>query len=344
MAHVPAFERDIALMQPLLADASKGIIAAEAVISQHSEPDARLTALNFPLEESLLREAVRLLQGWQSHAANLLRRLDTKTASANLQFERLFDENAGRQSQGFLRRRVHLGNAVPEAISADLVKLLSASAALDVALAQAKPLLVLHHRSCEAHLLRLESRRRQLDVALEQAGRQLELLEGRTRERQAAAPPFGGRALSAASEEERRTLALDRHAAQVADEQLRFERETLLRLIAEDEEFLAVLNRGVAAVNVMGAKLKVDIEQRVALLKAAQAQSKGATPEPPVAVQQLVQAFDANLLGGHDLLSRKQRADEAFSRRLEAVAEVDDTDEQEGGSSPAPSSPVPPVI
>lgn len=342
MAHGPVFERDIVRLRRLLGDASKGIQAAETVLSRHSEPDARLTAINFPLEESLLHEAAGLLREWQAQAARLLGSLDTKTASANLQFERLFDENAGRQSQGLLRRRVHLGNAEPAAIVADLVQLLLASASLDEALAETRPLLVLHHRSCEAHVMRLDTRRRQMDVGFEQTQRQLDLLEARTQEHRASRS-FRGQA-SAASEDERRTLALERHAAQVADEQLRFERETLFRLIADDETFLDVLNEGLAAANVMATKLKVDIEQRVALLKAAQAQSGSTLLAFPVPVQALVQAFDDNLLAGHDLLSRKQRADYAFLRRLEAVTDVPDAVAEEESEMPTEAAPVPPVI
>ncbi|MBO9099097.1 MULTISPECIES: hypothetical protein [unclassified Rhizobium] len=319
MAHGHFPERDIAQLRRLLDDACKGIAAAEAALAHHSRPEARLTAINFPLEETLLGEAVGLWSEWRDRVAALLRQLDTQTAAALLQYERLFDETAGRQSQGFLRRRVHLGNAAPEAIALDVVELLSVSAALDRMLGEAKPFLALHHRVCEAHLQQLVTRRRQLDGELDEAGRRLSSLKARTHERASATLPQRGPSLDAISEEERKELALDRQAAEVKDKMLRSEHETLLRLMTDDEDFLDVLNSGIAAVNVMAAKLAIDVEQRVALLKAANEQSATQGEDLPAGVEDLVAAFEANLLAGHDMLLRKQAADEAFARRLEVA-------------------------
>lgn len=344
MPHGPFFERDIASLRRLQDDAFKGVQAAEAVLFDHSKPEARLTAINFPLEESLLGEAVGLLVDWKTQAAALLRKLDAETASANLQFERLFDENAGRQSQGYLRRRVHLGHAEPETIAVALVDLLSISAALDRMLNEARPLLVLHHRGCEAYLLRLVARRRQWDVDLVDAERRLASLTARTHGRQSSMTSPRSPASEAASEEERRMLALDRHAAQVRDEVLRSERETLLRLIADDEDFLDVLNSGIAAVNVMAAKLALDVEQRIALLKAVNAQSAKPLVAFPAPVEATIVAFDANILSGHDLLMRKQRTDDAFSRRLEAALPMPGAAADEDGAAPTPPPPLPPSI
>ncbi len=319
MANSSFLEREIAPLRRLLDDACKGIAAAEAALAHHSRPDARLMAVNFPLEESILREAVGLWGDWKARAADLLRKLDRETAGVNLQFERLFDEMAGRQSQNFLQRRVHLGNPAPEAIALHLVSLLSVSAALDRMLAEVRPFLALHHRSCEACLLQLTDRRRQMDVDLEDAERQLASLKARTHERLSSPVAPRSAVLDPGSEAERRELALDRKAAQTREEMLRSERETLMRVISDDEDFLDVLNAGIGAVNVMAGKLAVDIEQRVALLKAAWAQSAVPAEDLPDGVEDLIADFDANALAGHDLLIRKQRAEDAFSRKLEAA-------------------------
>jgi hypothetical protein len=62
----------------------------------------------------------------------------------------------------------------------------------------------------------------------------------------------------------------------------------------------------------------LDIEERVALLRAADVQSSVPRAEVPAPAQALISAFEANILAGHDLLARKQRVDEAFSRRFAA--------------------------
>ena len=330
MSHAPLFERDIGLSQRMLDDASKGMQAAEALLFHHSKPDAQLTAINFPRQENLLRETVSLLVGWKGMTAMLLRRMDAATVSANLQFERLFDANAGRQTEGFLRRRVHLGHAAPETIAAELVNLLGISVALERMLKQAKPLLVYHHHNCEAYLLQLVSRRRQVDVDLVAIDRSIVSLS--------SSPPHEPQTLSlswrnsvsqAAPGDEHQILALDRQAVQVRDETLRSELETLQRMIADNEDFVEALNAGVAATNVMTAKLSLDIEQRIALLKATQVQSSGSMAGIPQPVQALIDGFDANSLAGHDLLVRKQRADEAFARRFEGPFRSSDGDAED---------------
>lgn len=345
MPQGPSFERDIGALRRLLDDAFKGMRAAEAVLLCHSKPEARLTVINFPLQENLLRETVDLLTGWKGQAAALFGKLDAKTASANLQFERLFDQNAGRQSESFLRRRTHLGPAAPEAIGAELVALLTISAALDRMLRETKPVLVEHHRKCEACLLRLVARRQRVDVDLEEAGNRVAFLKTQAKERRTTG--YGrDLAAEAAADEERRTLALDRQAAQAKDEALRSERETLQRMIADDEDFVEALNAAIAAANVMAAKLAVDIEQRVALLKALTVQSSVSTADIPAPVQALVTAFDASALAGHDLLARKQRADDAFSRRMQAsLSHLEKPAEEPADeASEAEASPVPPPI
>lgn len=342
MPHSPSFERDIGPLRRRLDDALKGMRAAEAVLLHHSEPDARLTVINFPVEESLLREAVGLLTGWKAQAVALLRSLDAATAAADLQFARLFDGNAGRQSEGVLRRRVHLGHVAPEAIAAELVDLLSISAAVDRMLVEIKPVLLEHHHNCETYLLRLVARRRQMDLDLENASRQIAALKTRTDERRMIDTSHRNSASEAASEDERRTLSLARQAAQSAYETMQSERETLQRMIADDEDFVQALNGGIAAVNVLAVKLAVDIEQRIALLKAIDVQLPRPMPMGELAapVQALMAAFDANILAGHDLLARKQRADEAFSRRLEDVPLPDETPmEAEGEPETTPAVP-----
>jgi hypothetical protein len=344
MSDGPSFERDIGPLRRLLDDALKGMQAAEVALLHHSAPDARLTAINFPLEESLLRETTRLLDGWKAAAAALLRKLDTAAAAANLQFERLFDDNAGRQSEGFLRRRVHIGHAAPETISAELADLLAISAALDGMLKEAKASLLVHHRNCEACLEQLVMRRQRVDVDLEDASRRLALLKMQTNERRMAAGHGRSLAQDPASEEERRALALDRQGQQGRERTLRSEWETLQRMIADDEDFVGVMNRTVAATNVMTQKLALDIEQRVALLKAADVQSDVPAVDTPAPALALIAAFDANIVAGHDLPARKQRADEAFARWIAASQVSPDGEADEaGGDDASEVSPLPQI-
>lgn len=328
MSDARSLEGDVAALQHLQDNVFEGMRVAEAVLLHHSKPDARLTAINFPSEEGLLREAADLLISWKTRAAAILRNLDAVTATANLQFERLFDGNAGRQTEGFLRRRVPYVQVPPEAIAADLAELLSVSAAFDRILREARPVLVAHHRGCEACVQQLMARRRQVDLDLDDVGRRIVSLKEQTHERQAIG--YGNRAkVDPLSEGERRARALDRHAAGVRQETLQSEQQTLQRMISDDEDCVVALNAGIAAVNVIAVKLAVDIEQRVALLKAANVQSSNPATDFSAAAQALIAAYDADILAGHDLFKRKQSADAAFMRQLAASSPASELSETE---------------
>jgi hypothetical protein len=120
----------------------------------------------------------------------------------------------------------------------------------------------------------------------------------------------------------------EREALRVRELEFKPERETLQRLISIYVEFVDVLNAHVGVVNAMTGKLSIDNEQRVALLKAVQAQLSGSTSQPRASVAALIDAFDANVLAGHDLAERKAVADRAFARRLEARPSSENAQEE----------------
>jgi hypothetical protein len=248
----------------------------------------------------------------------LIKRLDDATVTANLQFERLFDENAGRETSGFLRRRIHLGDAAPASIAADLHMLLSASAALDAMVKSARPVFLKHYRGSEDHLLRVIERRQRADFDIEEAQRGADILIPRIGDRKSRIGSARNAAALASLEEELRSFVTERANLQEKERALLPERETLQRLIAIYEDFVEAMNVQIAALNVMGGKLALDIEQRIALLKAVEAQQPETAGQPVApAVAGLIAAFEADLLAGYDLAQRKARADAAFARRLE---------------------------
>ncbi len=318
MAKATPFESDIDRAHAILDDAVKGMNAADTILTHHSKGDARLDTVNFPVEEGLVRETIALLDKWKIQAAALVRALDTATASAGLQFERLFDENAGREKSGFFSRRIHLGHGNPVSIAADLRTLLSASARLNAVLTSARPVLVRHARSAEDHLLRIIERRRRADFDIEEAQRHADALLPRIADRKSRLGSARNAAALASFQEELRAFITEREARQEKERALLPERQTLQRLIAIYEEFVEALNAQIAALNVMGAKLTLDIEQRIALLKASEAQQSDASlPTVTPQAAELIAAFEANVLAGHDLAQRRARADAAFARRLE---------------------------
>src|ERR1700750_1878201 len=113
MSKLSSFETDIARARAILEDAFKGVEATDAALAHHSKGHANLDAVNLPVEEAMVSETIALLGRWKSQASTLVTSLDTATAAAQLQFQRLFDDNAGREKSGFLGRKIHLGHAGP---------------------------------------------------------------------------------------------------------------------------------------------------------------------------------------------------------------------------------------
>ncbi len=301
-----------------LDDAISGANSAVATLAGYDRGE-RIAAINFPVEETLVREAVELLDRWKSLALSLVKALDHATEQADLQHRRLFDEKAGLENAGLLSRKLARGPMRPETIIADLDAVLHISAELDLLFKQARPEFVRCFRDCELHLEGVIERRRKLDFDIEQvqrrAGDQAEKLTYHRRNR----PSSRHADLQTEAEAGYRDLLAELDTIRRQEKDLQSARMVRQRLIDIYERLAAVLNGQIAAVSAMAAKLTVDIEQRIALLKAlgTEADPASGTARRTATVESLIEAFDANVLAGHDLAVRKAHVDAVFARRLE---------------------------
>ena len=328
MAKPPSLESDAVKARETLDNALQGLAASDAALAGHSRSAARRGSINFPAEEALVEETLRLLDRWKSQVATLLTGLDAATGDTTLAFARLFDETAGQPSGGYLKRKVHLAHPHPAAIAADLENQLAAGAVLDSMLKAFRPELRKRHRECEDHLLRIIEQRQRVDFDIEDVQRQSDVVTLQITDRRAGIASGGSRTTLIALEEERKALVADRDVLHAKELEFKPERETLQRLISIYEDFVDALNTHIGVVNAMMGKLALDNEQRIALLKAAQVQLSNPTALSIASVASLVAAFDANVLAGHDLSERKRTVDAAFARRLEARAQPDDQPEE----------------
>lgn len=317
MSKLSSFEADIARARAILGDAFKGVDATDTALADHSKGQASLDTVNLPVEEATVKETIALLDRWKGQAAAIVTSLDKATVAAQLQFERLFDENAGREKSGFLGRRIRLGHTNPASISTELHALLFATVTLDAAFQRARPDFLSRSRACEDHLLRIIERRQRADAEIEDGHRRMDALLPRIADRKSRIGTARNAAALATFEEDLRALIAEHEMLQESERRLMPERETLQRLIVIYEDFVEALNAQLAAVNAMAAKLRVDAEQRIMLLKSTEAQLSGEIrqlPQEPVAA--MIETFEANVLAGYDLPARKAKADAAFARRL----------------------------
>jgi hypothetical protein len=248
-----------------------------------------------------------------------VKQLDSLTAIADLQHRRLFDEKAGIDTSGLLGRRIGQSQAKPASIAADLEAAVAASALLDAQFKTARPALVRSFRDCEAHLERVIERRQHIDFEIEDVQRQADTLIPRIFDRRSSISSARDAGSRSELEAEYSRLTAEQDDLHERERALQPGRAALQRLIDTYEELANVLNVQIAAVNAMAGKLAVDIEQRIALLKAVISEAVPPLPvtERPTAVAALIAAFEANVLAGHDLATRKARADDIFTRRLE---------------------------
>jgi hypothetical protein len=320
-------ESDAIKARATLDDALKGLEATDAALAGHSRDGARRTAINLPSEEALVDETVRLLQRWKSQAATLLRELDAGTSVAAQDFAGLFDEMVGRTSAWDFKGKMHHAKSSPASISFGLEDQLVAAAFFDGMLKTLRPVLLKRYRDCEAHLLRIIEQRQRIDFDIEDLQRRSDVMMLQIADRRGAITSHVS-ADRPAIEEEYKALVAEREALQVRELEFKPERETLQRLISIYVEFVDTLNALVGVVNAMAGKLSIDNEQRIALLKAVQAQLSGPTSLPRASVAALIEAFDANVLAGHDLADRKAVADQIFARRLEARPSTENAQEE----------------
>ncbi|MDL2405038.1 hypothetical protein PY650_05105 [Rhizobium calliandrae] len=319
MAKVHSFDGEIDKARVTLDNAIKGMNAANAGLGRHTKSGGSLDTINFPVEEALVRETIDLLDRWKAHSLSLVKELDLVTATADLQHRRLFDEKAGIDTSGGLGRRIGQGHAKPASIAADLEATLAASASLDAQFKTARPALVRSFRECEAHLERIIERRRHIDFDIEQVQRQADALIPKIADRRSSIPSARDAGSRSELEAEYHRLLAEREDLHGQERALQPGRAALQRLIDIYEELADVLNAKIAAVNAMTGKLTIDIEQRIALLKAVMSEAEPALPasERSAPVAALIATFEANVLAGHDLAARKARADDIFTRRLD---------------------------
>lgn len=319
MAKSSTADGDIGSVQALFDDALRGMDATEAALAAHARGGDRLDAVNLPVEEAVAVETAQLLARWKGLTAAIVRALDGTTASVALRFERLFDQKAGRESQGITGHRLPAGAANPAGIAVDLRHLLETSATLDAVMKSAKPAISKHARASEDHLLRVIERRQRADFEIEDAQRRLDALAPRIADRRSRIGTARNATALATFEDDLRTLVADQETQRGREKTLLPERETLQRMIDIYETFVEMLNMQTAATNVIAAKLSLDIEQRIGLLRAVDVQV-GAGSQPAIAssaVAELIKAYDDNVLAGHDIAARKAKADAAFARRLD---------------------------
>ncbi|QND47824.1 hypothetical protein HB780_19375 [Rhizobium lusitanum] len=320
MVKVHPFDGELDKARATLDDAIKGLGAANTMLAGHARGGARLGPINFPVEETQVRETLELLERWKFLGRSLVKELDRVTAAADLQHRRLFDEKAGPERSSWFGRRIGQGHVKPALIVAELDAALGASASLDALFKAARPLLIQAFHDCETHLAQVIERRQHADFEIEDVQRQVDDLAPRILDRRAGASSIRNAASQSELETDYQRLLAEQSDLRAREQALQPERTALQRLIDIYEEVATVLNAQVAAVNAMAGKLVVDTEQRIALLKAVMSEVVPPLPavERPAPVAALMSAFEANVLAGHDLARRKEHADKVFMRRLES--------------------------
>ncbi len=302
-----------------LDDAIGDANSAVATLAGHARDSERVAAVNFPVEEALVREAVELLDRWKSVALSLVKELDHATEELDLQHRRLFNEKIGLENASLLRRRLARKPMKPDEIIVSLEATLAASAELDLLFKQAKPVFSRCFHECELQLEGAIERRRKLDIQIEEVQRRANALAEKLMYQRRNRPSSRHADLQSELEADYRALVAEQDDIRRQEQELQSRRIVRQRLIDIYEGLAAALNNQIAAIGAMAAKLTVDIEQRIALLKAlaTEAEPASATGSRTAAVESLIQAFEANVLAGHDLAARKAHVDAVFTRRLE---------------------------
>ncbi|TWB17945.1 hypothetical protein FBZ99_102531 [Rhizobium sp. ERR 1071] len=302
-----------------LEDAMNDANSAVATLAGHARDSERIAAVNFPVEEAFVREAIELLDRWKSVALSLVKELDHATDEADLQHQRLFNEKIGLENAGLLGRMLARRPMRPDEIILNVDAALAASAELDLLFKQAKPVFSRCFRDCELQLEGVIERRRKLDFEIEEVQRRADALAEKLMYQRRNRPSSRHADLQSELEADYRALVAEQDDIRRQEQELQSRRTVRQRLIDIYERLAVALNNQIAAIGAMAAKLTVDIEQRIALLKAlaTEAEPGSAAVSRTAAVENLIQAFEPNVLAGYDLAARKAHVDAVFKRRLE---------------------------
>ena len=302
-----------------LEDAMNDANSAVATLARHARDSEHAAAVNFPVEEAFVREAVELLDRWKSVALSLVKELDHATDEADLQHRRLFNEKIGLENAGLLSRVFARRPMGPDEIIVNVDAALAVSAELDLLFKQARPIFSRCFRECELQLEGVIERRRKLDFEIEEVQRRADVLAEKLMYQRRNRPSSRHADLQSELEADYRALVTEQDDIRRQEQELQSRRTVRQRLIDIYEGLAAALNNQIAAIGAMAAKLSVDIEQRIALLKALASEVEPASirVSRTGVVESLIQAFEANVLAGHDLAVRKAHVDAVFKRRLE---------------------------
>ncbi|MBD9387382.1 hypothetical protein IB237_09365 [Agrobacterium sp. AGB01] len=350
MATLQSFDTEIEKTKVAVNDMRTKLEQSGVVLDQFSKADTKLGDVNFDIENARIQDVLTQQKVMEANIADLIIGLEDATNVFGSEFESMKNYTGYEKFIGVFSKqkaqRMRTERVRNMSLAGNLQELLSKSDSIVGILKEQKSVLDQRYSSSEASLVQVIERRKGTIALLEATQKQIEQLNPALLDIENKIAASTEQSQRTELEGQRSKLATEYNLAQAKEQELLAESQTLERYTSMFQTFVDSLNNQIAAQNTLINKLTIDTEQRIVLYKALEDSLKTAAQQDVAhkintlgtqvdaaaaetmagigsAAQRhigdLLEMHEKNMLSTQDIQRRKKLADEAFSRRFQAV-------------------------
>lgn len=350
MASLQSFDSEIEKTRSMVNDVRGKMEQSSVVLDQFAKADTKLGDVNFDIENARIEDVIKQQKVMEANIADLIIGLEDATNVFGAEFESMKSYTGYEKFIGIFSKqkaqRMRTDRVRNMSLAGNLQELLAKSDSIVGILKDQRAVLDQRYKSSEASLIQVIERRKMTIASLETTQKRIDALNPMLLDIENKIAASTDQSARTELEGERSKLATEYNQAQVKEQELLAESQTLERYTSMFQTFVDSLNNQIAAQNTLINKLTIDTEQRIVLYKALEDSLKTAAQQDVAhkintlgsqvdtaaeetmagvgaAAQKhigdLLELHEKNMLATQDIQRRKKLADEAFARRFQAV-------------------------
>lgn len=350
MASLVSMDKEIEQTRDQVKEMRDKIDASSRVLDELAKADTKIGDAEFDIENARIDDVLKQQKVMESNIADLIIGLEDATNVFGSEFESMKSYTGYEKFIGLFSKqkmqRMRSDRVRNMSLAGNLQELLTKSDSIVGILTDQKDVLETRYSTSEKSLTEVIERRKIAMGSLEATQSRIEELNPVLLDIENKIAASTDQKERTNLEAERAKIATEYNEAQAKEQELLAESQTLERYTSMFETFVDSLNNQIAAQNTLINKLTIDTEQRIVLYKALEDSLKTAAQQDVAhkintlgsavdtaaeetmagigaAAQRhigdLLEMHEKNMLSTDDIQRRKKLADEAFSRRFQAV-------------------------
>ncbi|MEW7006365.1 hypothetical protein [Lentilitoribacter sp. EG35] len=350
MASLVSMDKEIEQTRDQVKEMRDKIDASGRVLDELAKADTKIGDAEFDIENARIDDVLKQQKIMESNIADLIIGLEDATNVFGSEFESMKSYTGYEKFIGLFSKqkmqRMRSDRVRNMSLAGNLQELLTKSDSIVGILTDQKDVLELRYKTSEKSLTEVIERRKTAMSSLEATQSRIDELNPILLDIENKIAASTDQKERTSLEAERAKVATEYNEAQAKEQELLAESQTLERYTSMFETFVDSLNNQIAAQNTLINKLTIDTEQRIVLYKALEDSLKTAAQQDVAhkintlgsavdtaaeetmagigaAAQRhigdLLEMHEKNMLSTDDIQRRKKLADEAFSRRFQAV-------------------------